>query len=276
MNLSEPSFVRLQYQDTANLEARIALHARFSTNSQGWFGWLFDHLDLPPDARILEIGGGTGLLWQKNRPRIPSGWQIVISDASAGMVDKARSNLIGGRSFEFAVIDAQTIPFANHTFDAVLANHMLYHVPDRPRALAEMQRVLRSGGRFFASTNGETHLRELDHLAERFDPGGGPWTGRDMLGFSLENGAAQLEAWFSDVQLDRYLDDLVVTEAQPFVAYVFSMATERLTRPGPAQDAFVAYVEQEIARRGAIRIHKDTGLFVACQQSVGETTRCPT
>jgi cyclopropane fatty-acyl-phospholipid synthase-like methyltransferase len=49
-----------QYHNASNLEARIALHARFSTNIYGWFRWLFDHLDLLPQSRILELGCGTG------------------------------------------------------------------------------------------------------------------------------------------------------------------------------------------------------------------------
>ena len=44
---------------------------------------------------------------------------------------------------DYAVLDLQALPFPEACFDAVIANHMLYHVPDRPRALAEVQRVLK-------------------------------------------------------------------------------------------------------------------------------------
>ena len=53
------------------------------------------------------------------------------------------------------------LPFEADTFDAVVANHMLYHVPDRAQALAEMQRVLKPGGQVYLATNGLAHLREL-------------------------------------------------------------------------------------------------------------------
>lgn len=52
-----------QYQDAANLNARIALHQRFGTAKIGWHPWVFDQLDLPPDACVLELGCGPGLLW---------------------------------------------------------------------------------------------------------------------------------------------------------------------------------------------------------------------
>ena len=46
-----------QYKDSTNLDARVEIHRRFSTNTYGWFNWFFDRLlKLPEDARILELG----------------------------------------------------------------------------------------------------------------------------------------------------------------------------------------------------------------------------
>src|SRR5215216_3134108 len=160
-----------QYREPSNLDARIVIHQRFSTNPYGWFKWVFDTLlKLPENAKILELGSGQGLLWKENTSRIPPGWVITLSDLSSGMLDAAWRNLvITGRAFQFKEIDAQSIPFEEETFDAVIANHMLYHVPDRPKAFAEIKRVLRPGGRFYAATNGENHLREIYELVEQFD-----------------------------------------------------------------------------------------------------------
>ena len=126
-----------QYKDSSNLDARVAIHQRFSTNSYGWFNWVFDALSkLPADAKILELGCGPGYLWKENISRIPAGWRITLSDLSSGMLDAAWRNLVvTGRAFKFEEIDAQSIPYPDETFDAVIANHMLYHVPDRRKAL---------------------------------------------------------------------------------------------------------------------------------------------
>ena len=173
--------------------------------------------------------------------------------AAAGSGRRAR--------FSFAVADAGAIPFGAASFDAVVANHMLYHLPDLAGALVEVRRVLRSGGRFYAATNGRAHLRELDELLARFDPAvsrthtGGFHSGR----FTLERGGTDLASWFPTVALDRYEDALVVTEAAPLVAYV--MSTPIL--PGGRRAEFAAFVERELDREGAIHIAKDTGLFVA-------------
>src|SRR2546425_966981 len=142
---TDPKYLRSeQYRDASNLNARIALHERFSTNPYGWHCWVFEHLRLSPQARVLELGCGPGILWRENLSRIPSGWAVFLSDFSPGMVQEAQTGLPGsGREFSYAVVDAQAIPSREASFDGVIANHMLFHVPDRAKALVESRRVLR-------------------------------------------------------------------------------------------------------------------------------------
>ena len=56
--------LREQYKDGSNLSARIRLHQRFSTNRYGFFRWMFDRIQIPESARVLELGCGTGILWR--------------------------------------------------------------------------------------------------------------------------------------------------------------------------------------------------------------------
>ncbi|HET7639881.1 MAG TPA: class I SAM-dependent methyltransferase, partial [Ktedonobacteraceae bacterium] len=79
-----------QYNNAQKLEARIQLHQRFSTNTYDWHRWVFDHLTIPPDSRILELGCGPADLWRKNADRIPENWHITLSDFSPGMLQEAR------------------------------------------------------------------------------------------------------------------------------------------------------------------------------------------
>lgn len=176
MALSDRRYLREnQYRDASNLTARGGLHERFSTNGYGWHRWVFDRLELPADGWVLELGCGPGWLWRENSSRVPATWTVMLSDFSQGMVREAERNLaavgLGQRArLSFAVADAGAIPFGAASFDAVVANHMLYHLPDLAGALSEVRRVLRPGGRFYAATNGRAHLQELDELLARFDP----------------------------------------------------------------------------------------------------------
>jgi len=94
--LSDPHLLLTnQYKNASNLNARVQLHDRFSTNKYGWHRWVFDQIRCPPKSRILELGCGTGLLWAKNRDRIPAEWDLVLSDFSPGMLRETQSE-IGG------------------------------------------------------------------------------------------------------------------------------------------------------------------------------------
>lgn len=259
-HMSDPVYVSDQYRSAGNLTARINLHDRFSTNDYGWHLWFFDQMTLSPRSSILEVGCGSAQLWLRNIGRIPAGWDITLSDASAGMVQEASQNLRDStHPFRFKVADAQTLQFADDTFDAVIANHMLYHVPDRIRALSEICRVLRPGGRFYAATIGRTHMRELNDLLHRVAPF---VTVYGQAEFALENGAQEIAAWFSDVSLVRYEDGLVVTESEPLIAHILSSRAASVLTPEHIRK-LISQVEHELATHGAIRITKDTGLFSA-------------
>ena len=214
-----------QYDTTKNLDARIALHQRFSTNPYPFQRWVFDRLQLVDRQRVLEVGCGTRRLWIENEDRIPD-IDLLLTDASIAM----RPQL---------VCALPELPFANEAFDVVIANHMLYHVDDRERALREIKRVLRKGGLFFATTNGRDHLREIKALV--------PEAANVSSEFTLENGKEQIERVFGDVKRADYEDSLHVTEAEPLIAYIESI-TGQAAAPVPPMP---------------LDITKSTGAFVA-------------
>ena len=261
ITLNDRKYLEKQYKDASNLEARINLHQRFSVNKYGWHPWVFDQFDLPAHCQILELGCGPGYLWLDNLDRLPAGWEVTLSDFSAGMLEGTRRNLGTKRQFQYKVIDAQSIPLESESFDAVIANHMLYHVPDRSLALAEIRRILKPAGSFYASTVGEQHLVEIANLLRKFDTKLASW-GRVAEPFTLENGIAQISPWFTDIKLYRYEDCLEVTEAAPLVEYILSGWAQIAL--GEQEQQFRQFVARELeSLGGAIHITKDSGLFVS-------------
>ncbi len=250
-----------QYKDATNFNARINLHRRFSTNKYGWHRWVFDQFKLDEGSELLELGCGPGLLWLSNRHRIPASWQITLTDFSPGMLQVARQQP-GGERFAYALADAQALPFADETFDAVIANHMLYHIPDLRRALGEIRRVLRPGGRFYASTFGREHMSELDELIWECWPGL-PWQGVGKSSpFVLENGQEVLAPFFAQVTKYTYENPLEVTEAEPLVEYAFSGKLGSLLA-SEEREVFTAMVRKKLAERGTIHITNAAGMFEA-------------
>ena len=258
-----------QYRDSSNLDARIAVHLRFSSNKTGWFRWYFDQLlQLPAAAQVLDIGCGPARLWSDQLSRLPAGWQIILADLSPGMIDQARANLAAAGAdndprFTFRTADAQDLPFEDDTFDAVLANHMLYHVPDIPRALQEIRRVLRPAGRLYAATNGDGHMAELHDLVAPFASSEALRPAPERR-FGLENGAEQLARWFARVERRDYPDSLEVTEAEPLAAYALSTSGMLWMPDGePSAEALTRHFDALLARDGVIHIAKSSGLFIA-------------
>jgi SAM-dependent methyltransferase len=243
-----------QYADAGNLSARVALHERFSTADRPFRPWLLDRMRerLGGDARVLTLGCGAGDLYAENAGRVPAGWAVTLTDASPGMVREARERVDDADAL--AVADAAAPPFATRAFDAVTANHMLYHVPDRRRALREIRRVLVPGGHLFAATNGAGNMRALFALLESVH--GGPI--ERGSGFRLANGREQLAAVFASVDRVDYDDGLRVTDPEAVVDYALSRA-EFSPADAPALRAAV----EDAFEDGALEVHKEVGLLVA-------------
>jgi ubiquinone/menaquinone biosynthesis C-methylase UbiE len=251
-----------QYKDASNLDARIAIHQRFSTNPQGWFNWIFDTLvKLPAESKILELGCGSAEMWKECANRIPAGWVITLTDLSDGMLDAAWRNLVPlGRNFKFEQVDAQSIPYDDKIFDAVIANHMLYHVPDRERALVEIKRVLKDDGRLIATTVGNSHMQEMYQWLKRVNIN--PRSDMFSNPFKLENGKGQLSRFFSKIETTHYLDNLQVTEVDAIMKYIRSS----MNAADISAEKFVkleSEITAKLVQNGKVFITKDSGLFEA-------------
>ncbi len=263
LNGREPSYLlNEQYKDAANLNARIQLHERFSTNPYDWQRWVFDQIQTSSKSRVLEIGCGPARLWLSNFDRIPQRWDITLSDFSPGMLQEAQQNLkIVRHPFTFKQFDVQSIPFRDKSFDVTIANHMLYHVPDLDKALSEIHRVLAPKGRFYAATGGLSHLREIADIVRRVEPSYRTgYVPRDI--FNLEHGGEALSRWFSYVTMHEIDDGLMVTETEPLIAFILSMPVQSFMTDEKLQ-ALRKSIDHDIKENGAVYITKSTGLFEA-------------
>ena len=259
--LDNNRWVAAQYKTPRNLNARIQLHQRFGTSPYPWQQWVFDRLQLAPAMRVLEIGGGPGGLWHENRQRLPANVQLTFTDQSVGMMGQASAALGDLPKVRFGVVDAQTLPFATASFDIVVANHMLYHVPDRGRALAEIRRVLQPAGRFFAATNDRAHMQEIRDVAEDFLPGASRLASSNDR-FPFDVATRELSAHFGQVQLHRYPNKLVITDADALADYMLS-GIAFMNLPAVAEVPFRRWLQNRIETQGAITVTNATGLFEA-------------
>jgi SAM-dependent methyltransferase len=249
MKLSERA-IHQYATTTGNLTARMAIHA-YGTNPQTWFAWLSERLPVAGD--VLEVGAGTGELW---RHVDHSRARLTLADFSPAMCDRLRA--IPGATVRQC--DAAELPFADASFDCLIADHMLYHVDDPALVLQEFARVLRSGGRLAIALNGPGHMAEVDTLAaalgrpdiERMSP---------QSAVNSDTAPALIARFFGAVGVERYDCDLAIPAAEPVLAYLASMAEQPLT---PAEEAAARRaVTDRLETDGSFTVHKDTSLITA-------------
>jgi ubiquinone/menaquinone biosynthesis C-methylase UbiE len=112
---------------------------------QGMRRAFLGEVPFPPDARVLDVGCGTGVLTRilAGRPGVAS---VVGVDPAPGLLEKARAAGGGMSNLSFREGDGRSLPFEGATFDVVTFDSMLSHVPEPERAVGEAFRVLRPGG----------------------------------------------------------------------------------------------------------------------------------
>jgi SAM-dependent methyltransferase len=151
--------------------------------------------------RVLDAGCGTGEF-----ATLIAAPEVVAIDLSLAAIEAARSHGLDAR-----VADIRQLPFADADFDVVTCNWVLYHLPDTERGLAEIARVLRSGGRFVGIYNAPDHMSELwTALGHSWEVGFDCERGPRLLArhyARVEQRDARTEAsWDSREALQGYLD----------------------------------------------------------------------
>ncbi len=248
------------YAQPEKLEARRAIY-EYQDPRPDFHAWTLDQLEWPTTGTVVDLGCGPGTHLVRLAQRCPE-LDLVGSDLSEGMLATTRA---GGSGASVLCLDAAALALQGASTAVVMANHMLYHVADLARTLAEIRRVLVPGGVLLAVTNGRDHFVEFDRLLGQ--AAGRPDFVRPSVRFSLEDSRADLERVFDHVERRDHRGQLVVTDVDPLVQFAASMRD--LTFIGIDDAAwtrvladFEAVVTERIERDGAVRITSHAGAFV--------------
>lgn len=246
--------IKKQYQTPKNLNTRISIHDKYSTNTQPFGDWILSHYEIVPGMKILELGCGTGSMWTKHL-QLLRGSSLVLTDFSEGMLESARKNVVSDQ-VSFARVDIQDIPYPDESFDAVIANMMLYHVPQLHRGLSEVRRVLKKGGSFYCATYGIHGILEyVTKLLKDMNVSGSIGTG-----FTLQNGAGILQQHFSKVQRCDREDGLAVTDIEDFADYIYSLSS--LTNIDTVPRTVLLSLLESQTDNGILYVPKEYGMFI--------------
>lgn len=133
---------------------------------------------VPPDARhVLEIAAGTGRVTRHLLGALPAEGELVATDLNEPMLAEAQRRIPADPRVRWLAADAQALPFPEGAFDVVACQFGLMFVPDKPRAIREIRRVLRPGGTLLLSVwddvarnPGTRALQELAYAELPADP----------------------------------------------------------------------------------------------------------
>jgi phosphatidylethanolamine/phosphatidyl-N-methylethanolamine N-methyltransferase len=125
-------------------------------------------LNIPPGARVLEVGVGTGLSFDA----YPTHCQVTGIDLAPDMLEKAREKLVrnGWRHLKVMEMDALNLKFAENTFDYVMAFHVVSVVPDAGRLMREVLRVSKPGATLVIINHFRSRHRVLAAIDSFIEP----------------------------------------------------------------------------------------------------------
>ncbi|MGE3271331.1 MAG: class I SAM-dependent methyltransferase [Chloroflexota bacterium] len=268
--MTDAANLRYQYGDSEKLRIRYEAHVRYSEQSPDWHGIFIEALGIVPGTSIIDVGCGHG----KIHPRLAqAGAEITGIDASPGMVAEARQQA-EREHLPVTVLegDAQQLPFPDDQFDAALCSHMLYHVPDIRKALTEIRRVVKPGGRVLISTNAADHCARLNdlHAQAARELGYVPAVGNgEEARFSLES-LPLVRDVFPDVKLHPLPNAFIFPTVDAALSYYVSGRIDAIQRRADEtshREPLLIRMRQLIGeimdREGVFRVSKNAGYFLA-------------
>ena len=248
--------VRTQYSTSNGLNTRIAFHDMYSTNKYGYGNWILSYYEISEGATVLELGCGTANIWVGHDDLIAKCELLTLTDMSEGMLSTARENIGERKNVAYALADIQDIPFEDDSFDAVIANSMLYHVPNIECGIREVRRVLRNEGVFYCATYGENNFTDV--LADWFELDGESF--RPNHNFTMQNGEQKLKEAFTNVEANFYEDSLHITNIDDLTDYLRSLVSFKAIIDLPSDRIHEILMRHSC--NGTIELPKEYGMFV--------------
>ncbi len=270
-SLLDPNRLKRQYASDKLSRDIAAMRDKYAIPRIDFPLWAINGIMWRGDEKVLDVGCGYGQYYDKLLDRVP-GAEYYGVDLFQGVL-RSHSGADTGR---LSVADAVALPYPSGTFDVVMANHMLYHVPDIEAAIREIRRVMKPTGVMMAPTHSVQTMPELRVLLRRAviiltqqPPSAvrAPLHASDLFG--LENGTRTLARHFYAVSRFEIPTTMIFTTLDPFLNYLTAMRDLlELYLPSDVSweaimDVLREQVTQLIHQWGEVPISRLAGVLIA-------------
>jgi DNA-binding transcriptional MerR regulator/trans-aconitate methyltransferase len=239
------------YKNTKNLNVRIQFHKRFSVNKKNWYKWLSEIIKL--DKNVLELGCGSGDLWNYYSSKELEKYNITLSDKSKGMLNDTKNNL-KEYNLNYNDIDINKLD-KKIKYDVIIANHVLYFADDIDKVVKNISDITDV---FYCTAYSKNHMVEIRNIVKEFDERIKLTNDKYFEKFDVITAEKVLNKNFKSVEFIKYIDHLQVDEVDALVDYVLSCNGNQNQYLQNRLSEFRRF----LANIGTITIKKDVGIFI--------------
>lgn len=264
--------MKIDFQETTDdLARRIDIHSRYG--SKDIDAWMLEVLNLQPGIKILDVGCGSGKQCFSFFHHLNGNAEITGTDVSEALLDDAREkNKAINNAVDFRYLDFnQPFDLLSDYFDLASACFTIYYAQDIPFTLAEIQRVLKPGGRLFSTgpmpTNKQVFYDIIREATKKPIP---PMPGSSRYASEIY---AVMQKLFSNTEQHIFENPLTFESVEPFMIYTrASMSEDRRLWNAlfKTHEEFEVVMNQikmvannRIERDGSIVMTKVVGGFIA-------------
>ena len=166
-------------------------------------------LNVNPGSILLDVGTGTGVFLPFLLSKIGKSGRLVALDFAEKMLRKARAKGFGG-NIDYLQANVENIPLPDETFDIITCYSSFPHFQDKPEALREMKRVLKSGGRLLVChTSSRAEINEIHRQTTIVKD--------DILPDTAEMRSLLLAAGFNEIIIEDNKDSYLASAEKPKV-----------------------------------------------------------